>query len=59
MNGDAKWVVCCDYTKIGDQTRGAVKYIGAIHKKELKEEIILVTEGGRDAFKLRMDQYGF
>ena len=59
VNGDAELVVCCDYTKAGDQTRGATKAVGAIDKREVKEEIILVTEGGRDAFKLRMDQYGF
>lgn len=59
VNGDAELVACCDYIKAGDQTRGGIKSIGAIDKKEIKEEIILVTEGGRDAFKLRMDQYGF
>jgi len=59
VNGDAELVACCDYIKAGDQTRGTIKAVGAIDKKEIKEEIILVTEGGRDAFKLRMDQYGF
>ncbi len=59
VNGDAELVVCCDYIKAGDQTRGSIKAMGAIDKKEIKEEIILVTEGGRDAFKLRMNQYGF
>ena len=59
VNGDAELVVCCDYIKSGDQTRGVIKAVGAIDKKDIKEEIILVTEGGRLAFKLRMDQYGF
>ncbi len=59
VNGDAELVICCDYVKAGDQTHGAIKAVGAIDKNEIKEEIILVTEGGRDAFKLRMDQYGF
>lgn len=59
VNGDAELVVCCDYVKAGDQTRGEIKVVGAIDKRAIKEEIILVTEGGRDAFKLRMDQYGF
>lgn len=59
VNGDAELVICCDYVKAGDQTHGAIKAMGAIDKKEIKEEIILVTEGGRLAFKLRMDQYGF
>lgn len=59
VNGDAELVACCDYIKAGDQTRGGIKTVGAIDRNEIKEEIILVTEGGRDAFKLRMDQYGF
>ncbi len=59
VNGDAELVVCCDYTKSGDQTRGRIKAEGAIDQEEIKEEIIVVTEGGRTAFKLRMDQYGF
>lgn len=59
VNGDAELVVCCDYQKAGEQTRGMIKAVGAIDNIEVKEEIILVTEGGRNAFKLRMDQYGF
>lgn len=59
VNGDAELIVCCDYIKAGDQTHGTIKTVGAIDKKDIKEEIILVTEGGRNAFKLRMDQYGF
>lgn len=59
VNGDAELVICCDYVKAGDQTHGAVKAVGAIDNVDIKEEIILVTEGGRHAFKLRMDQYGF
>lgn len=59
VNGDAELVVCCDYTKAGDQTHGIIKAAGAIDNEVIREEIILVTEGGRVAFKLRMDQYGF
>lgn len=59
VNGDAELVVCCDYTKSGDQTHGTVKNMGAIDNVDIKEEITLVTEGGRQAFKLRMDKYGF
>jgi hypothetical protein len=32
---------------------------GAIDNPTIKEEITLVTEGGKDAFKLRMEKYGF
>jgi len=59
VNGDAELVVCCDYVKAGDQTHGAIKAAGAIDNELIKEEITLVTEGGRAAFKLRMDKYGF
>ncbi|MCX6756351.1 MAG: AAA family ATPase [Candidatus Nomurabacteria bacterium] len=59
VNGDAELVVCCDYVKAGDQTHGVIKAIGAIDNAIIKEEITLVTEGGRQAFKLRMDKYGF
>lgn len=59
VNGDAELVVCCDYVKAGDQTHGAIKAVGAIDNELIKEEITLVTEGGRAAFKLRMDKYGF
>ena len=59
VNGDAELVVCCDYVKAGDQTHGAIKAIGAIDNATIRDEITLVTEGGRQAFKLRMDKYGF
>lgn len=59
VNGDAELVVCCDYVKAGDQTHGVIKAAGAIDNEIIKEEITLVTEGGRAAFKLRMDKYGF
>lgn len=59
VNGDAELVVCCDYLKAGDQTRGTIKNVGAIDKASIKEEITLVTEGGKDAFKLRKEKYGF
>lgn len=59
VNGDAELVVCCDYKKAGDQTKGHFKNVGAIDNKDVKEEITLVTEGGEQAFKLRKSKYGF
>ena len=59
VNGDAELVVCCDYVRAGDQTNGFIKAVGAIDNENIKDEITLVTEGGRQAFKLRMDKYGF
>jgi type III restriction enzyme len=59
VNGDAELVACCDYVKAGDQTGGRIKAVGAIDNLAIKEEITLVTEGGAQAFKLRMEKYGF
>ena len=59
VNGDAELVICCDYVKAGDQTAGTVKFAGAIDNVKVREEITLVTEGGKEAFKLRKEKYGF
>jgi type III restriction enzyme len=59
VNGDAELVICCDYVRAGDQTGGQVKATAAIDNVAIKEEITIVTEGGKQAFKLRMDKYGF
>ncbi len=59
VNGDAELVACCDYVRAGDQTGGGVKAVGAIDNLTIKDEITIVTEGGKEAFKLRMDKYGF
>lgn len=59
VNGDAELVACCDYVKAGVQTNGQIKAVGAIDNSVIKEEITLVTEGGKDAFKLRKEKYGF
>lgn len=59
VNGDAELVVCCDYVKAGDQTHGAIKAVGAIDNADVREEITLVTEGGKEVFQLRMEKYGY
>jgi chromosome segregation protein len=59
VNGDAELVVCCDYVRSGDQTGGQIKDVGAIDNVRIREEITVVTEGGEQAFKLRMEKYGF
>ncbi len=59
VNGDAELIVCCDYVRAGDQTGGQIKIVGAIDNLDIKEEITLVTEGGKEAFKLRKEKYGF
>src|SRR5260370_987685 len=57
--GDADLVICCDYRIAGDHSGGRVKCCGAIDVDEIKKEITVVMEGGRDAFRLRKDKYGF
>jgi chromosome segregation protein len=59
VNGDAELVVCCDYIKAGDQTGGQIKAAGAIDNVTIRDEITTVTEGGKEAFKLRKEKYGF
>ena len=59
VNGDAELVICCDYIKAGDQTGGQIKAVGAIDSLIIKDEITAVTEGGKEAFKLRKEKYGF
>jgi len=59
VNGDAELVVCCDYVRAGDQTGGQIKAAGAIDNVGIREEITAVTEGGKEAFKLRKEKYGF
>ncbi|QDT48924.1 chromosome segregation protein [Symmachiella dynata] len=59
VNGDADLVVVCGYRTAGDQSGGKIKCQGAIDIEEINHEITLVMEGGEEAFKLRMDKYGF
>jgi type III restriction enzyme len=59
VNGDAELVICCDYIRAGDQTGGQIKATGAIDNVGIRDEITAVTEGGKEAFKLRMEKYGF
>ncbi len=59
VNGDAELVICCDNRIAGDQTGGRISNQGAIDVEEIRKEITNVMEGGKDAFKLRQDKYGF
>ena len=59
VNGDADLVVCCDYRRAGDQSGGRIKSEGAIDIDEIRQEITTVMEGGKDAFRLRKEKYGF
>ena len=59
VNGDADLVICCDYRTAGDHSGGKVKLCGAIDVDAINKEITVVMEGGRDAFRLRKEKYGF
>lgn len=59
VNGDADLVVCCDYRTAGDQSGGQIKARGAIDMDPIRNEITTVMEGGKEAFRLRKEKYGF
>jgi len=59
VNGDADLVICCDYRRAGDQSGGQIKCQGAIDVEIIRKEITTIIEGGKEAFRLRKDKYGF
>ena len=59
VNGDAELVICCDYRVTGEQSGGQIKCQGAIDMEDVRNEITIIMEGGRDAFQLRKEKYGF
>jgi len=59
VNSDAELLICCDYANKNDQSKGRIKYEGAIDKAEIRDEITSVMEGGEKAFTLRKEKYGF
>nr|WP_158231017.1 AAA family ATPase [Rhodopirellula bahusiensis] len=59
VNGDADLVVCCDYRTTSDQSGGKIKCEGAIDIPDIRSEITQVMEGGKTAFLMRQDKYGF
>lgn len=59
VNGDADLVVCCDNRTTGDQSGGRIKCEGAIDIPAIRNEITSVMEGGKIAFLMRQEKYGF
>ncbi|HEV3059464.1 MAG TPA: AAA family ATPase, partial [Vicinamibacterales bacterium] len=59
VNGDAEFVICCDYRTTATESGGQIKFLGAIDVPEINHEIAEVMEGGVEAFKLRYQKYGF
>jgi hypothetical protein len=58
VNGDAELVVRFDYTP-SDKTKGIIDRTGSIDFPPIKNIITVVMEGGREAFELRRQKYGF
>jgi chromosome segregation protein len=58
VNGDAEFIICCDYRTTATESGGQIKCTGAIDVPEINREIAEVMEGGVDAFKLRYQKYG-
>jgi chromosome segregation protein len=59
VNGDAELVAWCDYRTAGDQSRGTIAGEGAIDVPSVREAIERIMEGGKAAFNLRREKYGF
>lgn len=59
VNGDADLVVHFGYRTQANQSAGEIKHEGSIDMPNVKEAIKSVMEGGEQAFKLRLEKYGF
>lgn len=59
VNGDAELILYCDYASADNRSRGTIRAQGAIDVREIREAITRVMEGGRKAFQLRRQKYGF
>ena len=58
VNGDAEFIICCDYRTTATESCGQIKCTDAIDVPEINCEIAEVMEGGIEAFKLRYQKYG-
>lgn len=58
VNGDAELVVQFNYAP-STTTRGVIDRTGSIDYEPVREAITSVMEGGREAFELRKEKYGF
>lgn len=58
VNGDAELVVRFDYAP-GDKTKGIIERTGSIDFPPIRTIITVVMEGGREAFELRRQKYGY
>ncbi|MHC4132330.1 MAG: TrlF family AAA-like ATPase [Planctomycetota bacterium] len=59
VNGDAELIIYCGYASEEGRSKGKIKNLGAIDVFDIRESITKVMEGGREAFELRKQKYGF
>ncbi|MFH1109698.1 MAG: AAA family ATPase [Planctomycetota bacterium] len=59
VNGDAELVVHCAYASEGNRSAGRIADEGAIDQGAVRDTITRVMEGGKEAFNLRKEKYGF
>ena len=59
VNGDAEFIVHCDYLTQLDRSKGRIALEGAIDSPHVCEAIKKAMEGGERAFRLRQQKYGF
>ena len=59
VNGDSELVACFRYGNHEDNTTGVISPVGSIDCEQVRETITDVMEGGRRAFELRREKYGF
>lgn len=59
VNGDSELVACFKYQNQNDNTSGLISPVGSIDHELVRETITDVMEGGKRAFELRREKYGF
>lgn len=59
VNGDSELVACFKYRNQNDNTAGLISPVGSIDCKTVRDTITAVMEGGKRAFELRREKYGF
>lgn len=59
VNGDSELVACFKYKNQNDNTTGLISPVGSIDCESVRETITSVMEGGKRAFELRREKYGF
>ena len=59
VNGDAELVATFTYHSGNDNTKGRLGPVGSIDCEPVRAAITQIMEGGRQAFELRRQKYGF